>query len=171
MPVRRFIIGTCLVTIGLLGPASAQELAIDVAFVEIQDEASPRTAVHRVPMSLNFRLASSNALSESTRADHGTSGMRTGSREVRPGETYASGIAKVRWRVGGQNVLVRETDFPGFIRRVTVRIVGKAACSATVGYHLKRGARQYEMRRVSNREPVFMRALRAEGITCRIIGA
>lgn len=166
----RSAIAIIFVTEGLLlTPVRAQQSVIEVSYVEVQNAVSPKAGIFRVPRTTQIRLTGDNTLAVTARSQYGAGGVRKSSKEVRAGEDAQSGIASTRWRVGGSNVLIRETSLPRHVVRTTIRISGNA-CQADVSFHLKRGATQYEMRWAPTGKPAFFRAIHAENVTCKLVG-
>jgi hypothetical protein len=150
------------VAIGWARPVLAQPKSIEVSWVEVHDEISPRQVVSRRSRSVKFSLGDDNTII-------------TSSRTYRPnGEQITrNGTGLTRWRVEGPNKLVREQLNPGYIRRVTIQIQidGGLKCRANIGFSPRSGT-LYQMNRNldGTGEVVFLRSVTAENVTCQIIG-
>jgi hypothetical protein len=147
----------------------AQELAIEISYVEVQDHISPRPRISTVTRTTRVNLSAGNVLAVNEN-DHYTAISKTFSRQVHQGEvaTNDRGVT-TRWRPGGSNVLIRESTYPSHIARLTIRTQGNS-CQAEISFHLKPGQKQYVMFDVRTHEPDIIRSLQAQSVTCRIIG-
>src|SRR5262252_8117612 len=111
-----YLLCLCAVAIGWARPVLAQQWSIEVSWVEVHDEISPRQAVSRKSRSIKFSLEDDNTIITSSRT------YRPNSEQI-----TRNGTGLTRWRVGA-NTLVREQVNPGYIRRVTVQIDGASKC-------------------------------------------
>jgi hypothetical protein len=166
----RSLIAVISVAQGLLATgAGAQQSDIEISYVEVQNAVSPKPGIFRVPRTTQVRVAGDNTLAVKGRSRYGAGGVQTTSEQVRAGEDVRSGMTTSRWRVGGPNVLIRERTFPSHVVRTRIRVTGDA-CQATVTFHLKKGATQYQMPWAPTGEAAFFRAIHAENVTCKITG-
>ena len=155
-----YLLCICDVVIAWSHPALAQQRSIEVSWVEIHDEISPRQVVSRHPRLMKFNLEDDNTIT-------------TPSHTYRPnGEQITrSGTGVTRWRFDGANTLVREQFNPGYIRRVMVQLDGSLDCHANISFSPRSGT-LYQMNRNldGTGETLFLRAVTAKNVTCKVIG-
>src|SRR5215467_8887321 len=150
----------CAVAIGWAHPVLAQQRSIQVSWVEVHDEISPRQVVSRNSRFIKFSLENDNTIITSART------YRTNREQV-----TRNGTGLTTWRVEGPNTLVREQVNPGYIRRVTVQIDNGSKCHASISFSPRSGT-LYQMNRNldGTGEVLFLRSVSAENVTCRMIG-
>ena len=155
-----YLLCVCVVAICWARPVLAQQRSIEVSWVEVHDEISPRQAVSRKSRSIKFSLEDDNTII-------------TSGRTYRPNreQVTRNGTGLTTWRVGGPNTLVREQFNPGYIRRVTVQIDGGSKCHASISFSPRSGT-LYQMNRNldGTGELLFLRSVTAENVACRIFG-
>jgi hypothetical protein len=71
-----------------LGLSSGEAQSIAVSYVEVQQEASPRNNVYRVPRSLQVTRNENNSIRLEAEGRHGSAGKRHFDYEVKPGNVY-----------------------------------------------------------------------------------
>ena len=150
----------CAVAIGWAHPVLAQQRSIEVSWVEVHDEISPRQVVSRNSRFIKFSLENDNTIITSART------YRTNREQV-----TRNGTGLTTWRVEGPNTLVREQVNPGYIRRVTVQIDNGSKCQASISFSPRSGT-LYQMNRNldGTGEALFLQSVSAENVTCRMIG-
>jgi len=148
------------IVIGWAPPVLAQQRSIEVSWVEVHDEISPRQVVSRKSRSLRFNLEDDITIITSART------YRADSEQI-----TRNGTGLTRWRVEGPNTLVREQLNPGYIRRVTIQINGGSKCHASISFSPRSGT-LYQMNRNldGTGEVLFLRSVSAENVTCRTVG-
>jgi len=163
---RSFKGAACLLCLGAVGicwshPALAQQRTIEVSWIEVHDEISPRQVVSRHSRLLKFNLENDNTIVTSSRA------FQNNEQEI-----TRKGTGLTRWRFDGPNMLVREQFAPGYTRRVVVRIDHDGlSCYARIGFTPRAGS-VYQMNRNldGTGEAVFLRSVAAESVACKITG-
>jgi hypothetical protein len=154
-----YLLCLCAVAIGWARPVLAQQRSIEVTWVEVHDEISPRQVVSRKSRSLKFSLGDDTIITSART-------YRSNSEQI-----TRNGTGLTRWRVLGPNTLVREQLNPGYIRRATVQIDGGSKCRASISFSPRSGA-LYQMNRNldGTGEALFLRSVTAENVTCKIVG-
>jgi hypothetical protein len=163
---RSFKKAACLVCLSVVGinwshRAVAQQRTIEVSWVEVHDEISPRHVVSRHSRALKFDLENDNTIVTSSRTFHNDEEQIT-----------RNGTGLTRWRFNGSNTLIREQVAPGYIRRVVVQIDGSGlSCRARISFSPGAG-RLYQMNRNldGSGEELFLRSVGAENVACKVIG-
>src|SRR5215470_15640038 len=124
---RSFKGAACLLCLGAVEicwshPALSQQRTIEVSWIEVHDEISPRQVVSRHSRLLKFNLEDDNTIVTSART------FRHNEQQI-----TRNGTGLTRWRFDAPNTLVREQLAPGYIRRVTVQIDhGGFSCQARI---------------------------------------
>jgi hypothetical protein len=163
---RSFKGAACLLCLGAAEiccwrPAFGQQRTIEVSWVEIHDEISPRHVVSRHSRLLKFNLEDCNTIVTSERT------FRHNEQQI-----TRNGTGLTRWRFDAPNTLVREQFAPGYIRRVTVQIDhGGLSCRARISFSPK-GGTLYQMNRNldGTGEVLFLRSVDAENVACKVTG-
>jgi hypothetical protein len=163
---RSFKEAACLLCLSAVGIswshlAGAQQRTIEVSWVEVHDEISPRQVVSRHPRALKFNLEDDKAIITSSRTFHHDEE-----------EITRNGTGLTRWRLNGPNTLIREQFAPGYVRRVVVQIDGGGlSCHARISFSPRAG-RLYQMNRNldGTGEELFLRSVGAENVACKVIG-
>jgi len=163
---RSFKGAACLLCLGAVEicwshPALSQQRTIEVSWIEVHDEISPRQVVSRHSRLLKFNLEDDNTIVTSART------FRHNEQQV-----TRNGTGLTRWRFDAPNTLVREQFAPGYIRRVTVQIDhGGLSCHARISFS-PRGGTLYQMNRNldGTGEVLFLRSVAAENVACKVTG-
>ena len=163
---RSFKGAACLLYLGAVEicwshSASGQQRTIEVSWIEVHDEISPRQVVSRHSRLLKFNLEDDNTIVTSA----GT--FRHNEQQI-----TRNGTGLTRWRFDAPNTLVREQFTPGYIRRVTVQIDHSGlSCHARISFS-PRGGTPYQMNRNldGTGEVLFLRSVAAEYVVCKVAG-
>jgi hypothetical protein len=156
--VAAFLLCLCAVAIGWCHPVLAQQRSIEVAWVEVHDESSPRQVVSRHSRLMKFNLENDNTIVTSSHTYHPNGEQIT-----------RNGTGTTRWRFDGPNTIVREQLNPGYIRRVIVQLDGGLSCHASINFSPRSG-RLYQMNRNldGTGEALFLRSVAAEKVACQV---
>ena len=130
-----YLLCLCITAIGSARPVLAQQRSIEVSWIEVHDEISPRQVVSRKSRSIKFSLGEDNTIITSART------YRLNREQI-----TRNGTGLTTWRIGGPNTLIREQLNPGYIRRVTVQIDGGSKCQASISFTPRSGT-LYQMNR------------------------
>jgi hypothetical protein len=149
------------VGIGWSHLAVAQQKTIEVSWVEVHDEISPRQVVSRHSRALKFNLEDDETIKTPSHTFH------QGDEQI-----TRNGTGLTRWRLNGSNTLIREQFAPGYIRRVVVQIDGGGlSCHARISFSPRAG-RLYQMNRNldGTGEELLLRSVGAENVGCKVTG-
>lgn len=143
----------------------AEGLNAIVPFVEVVNQVDSTTKFYGQPRILDFSVIDGTRISDRDVRRQGRSNERAHERTGVIGTPIQIQDTSMVWRLEGPKIVVRETNFPTFVKAITITFHSRG-CSATVAYRLKPGNNYYYMKNLNTGAVLPFTSLRAENIQC-----